>query len=106
MTEAHNPLYLPWVSPDLTSISPDLHAAVQKHLMVLVQAASVAHVRSRRRYSESTTHSSEEEGMLPWKSSYGTSYIFDFLSFAYRFFSRGYYEESEGQGRIILGTLV
>ncbi|SJL11700.1 uncharacterized protein ARMOST_15108 [Armillaria ostoyae] len=69
VTEAHNSLCLPWVSPDLTSINPGLHAAVQKHMMVLVQAASVAHVRSRRRYSESTTHSSEEEGMLPWKSS-------------------------------------
>ncbi|KAK0235152.1 hypothetical protein EDD85DRAFT_792039 [Armillaria nabsnona] len=30
VTGAHNTLYLPWVSPDLTSINPDIHAVVQK----------------------------------------------------------------------------
>ncbi|PBK71501.1 hypothetical protein ARMSODRAFT_77753 [Armillaria solidipes] len=67
VTGAHNTLYLPWVSPYLTSINPDLHAVVQKNLLILAPKASVEYVKSRRRYSESTTHSSVEEDMVPHK---------------------------------------
>lgn len=67
LTGAHNTLYLSWVSPYLTSINPDLHAVVQKNLLILARKASVEHVKSRRRYSESPTHSSVEEDMVPHK---------------------------------------
>ncbi|KAK0444255.1 uncharacterized protein EV420DRAFT_1009400 [Desarmillaria tabescens] len=61
VTGAHNTLYLPWVSPDLTSIDPSLHAGVQEHLLILARGASIAPVIELcRRSSESTTPSSEE----------------------------------------------
>ncbi|PBK71469.1 hypothetical protein ARMSODRAFT_955242 [Armillaria solidipes] len=60
ITGAHNTLYLPWVSPDLTSIDPKLHAGIQQHLLEVAREAAVAHVRSLRRYSGSTPYWAED----------------------------------------------
>ncbi|KAK0235174.1 hypothetical protein EDD85DRAFT_68803 [Armillaria nabsnona] len=64
VTGAHDTLYLPWVSPDLTSIDPDLHTGVQQHLLISAREVSVDYVTSLPRYSESTT-SWPEEGVFP-----------------------------------------
>ncbi|PBK88998.1 hypothetical protein ARMGADRAFT_1167777 [Armillaria gallica] len=60
ITGAHNTLYLPWVSPDLTSIDPKLHAGIQQHLLEVAREAAVAHVRSLRRYSGSIPYWAED----------------------------------------------
>ncbi|KAK0444254.1 uncharacterized protein EV420DRAFT_1574986 [Desarmillaria tabescens] len=60
VTGAHNTPHLPWVSPDLTSIDPSLHAGIQQHLLRLARDASIAHVRARRRCLGSASDWSEE----------------------------------------------
>ncbi len=80
MTGAHDTLYLPWVSPDLTFIDPDLHTGVQQHLLISAREVSVDYARSLRRYSESTT-SWPDEGVFPEVTlSLGTSSTLDFSS--------------------------
>ncbi|KAG7441475.1 uncharacterized protein BT62DRAFT_997114 [Guyanagaster necrorhizus] len=70
VTGAHNTLYVPWVSPDLRSIDPILHAGVQQQLLMLVQDVSRVHVKGRRQYPKITAFLQEDGEVmevLPFK---------------------------------------
>ncbi|KAK0444234.1 uncharacterized protein EV420DRAFT_1484725 [Desarmillaria tabescens] len=80
VTRASNTLCLPWVSPDLTSIDPDLHSEVQQQLLILTRGAAIEHALSLDQCSESTTYWLEG-GVAPIVNlSLGMLSTLDFLS--------------------------